>query len=57
MAADLSSLDKAEGRMKDPLLKPKEERFSLPLARGETLWRGSSFARLTLNANSHICLH
>lgn len=57
MAANLSSRDELENRVKDLLLKPKEGRFSLPLARGEALWRGSAFARLAVNANSLLCLH
>lgn len=56
MAANLSSLDKAEDKTKDPLLKPKEEGFSLPLARGKARWRSSAFAGLALNAHSLICL-
>lgn len=55
MAANFSSLDKVEDRMKD-LLKPEEEGFSLPLARGEALWRSSALPRLASNANSLICL-
>lgn len=57
MVANLSSLDKVEDRMTDPLLKPKEEGFSLPLASSETLCRSSAFARLALTENSLICLH